>query len=534
MNSDDFFTGLKTAYEIGEAIHLADVPEETVRVVAQSARGSDFAATSKGGAHLLENLPVGTHALQALAADGRVLAEEFVGVRQQRGEDPVMGFATSFDEASTPRVLAWLRQLRCTVVQVYDWMDDYSTPLAATETFEDPLGRPIQRAALESLIRGIRSLGAVAQAYAPVPAAGEEFARQHPEWRLFRNDGTPHSLGDLLQIMNPGNVEWQRHWIGAYGAAAESLGFDGFHLDTYGYPRGALDNGGVPVSVEEGYTAFIRAIRQARPDGVLSFNQVNGVPQGLVPPGSPSFRYVEVWPPNDLWRHFEGLLQRSAGTGTRHGDTLAVYPPVWQQTDRAAALRTGVVTEAVATMLGANLLIWGDSRAVLRHPYYVDHEALTDEECAEVLQWRRFALRCRDLFRIDTDTTWSELADENASVVVSWAGVTSPEPIGGALWARVIRGRDTVVVGLLDLTGNPEGSWRMPTGPGSCRGVDVSVLVDRPENWRVDVASLGREGGRFQPLTTTESLMREGHGLTCTPLISGEWSVLRFVKRQRT
>lgn len=531
--SGEIFTNLKTAYKIGEDIHLSDLPEGTVRVVAQSARGSVFPATSRDGGHLLENLPVGTHALQALAEDGRVLGEEFVGVRRLRGEDPVMGFATSFDEGSRSRVLAWLRQLRCTVVQVYDWMDDYSTPLATTDTFEDPLGRPIELSALEGLIRGIKSLGAVAQAYAPVPAAGEELARQHPEWRLFRNDGSPQSLGDLLQIMNPGNVEWQRHWIGAYGAAADSLGFDGFHLDTYGYPRGALDDGGDPVSLEEGYAAFISAMRQARPESALSFNQVNGAPRGLAPPDTPSFRYVEVWPPNDLWRHFEGLLQRSAGAGARHGDTLAVYPPVWRQTDRAAALRTCLVTEAVATMLGTNLLIWGDARAVLRHPYYVDHEELSEEESAEVLLWHRFALRCRDLFRIDTDTTWYELADENASAVVSWGGVTSPEPLGGGLWARVLRGDDTVVVGLLDLTGNPEGSWRLPTSPGTCREADVSVLVDRPEDWHVDAAILGREGGRFQPLVTTECPMREGRGLRCVASISGGWSVLRFAKRQQ-
>ena len=37
-----------------------------------------------------------------------------------------MGFVTSFDEMSRPSVLTWLRQLRCTVVQVYDWMESYS------------------------------------------------------------------------------------------------------------------------------------------------------------------------------------------------------------------------------------------------------------------------------------------------------------------------------------------------------------------------------------------------------------------------
>jgi dextranase len=532
VRNHDVFTDLRTAYLLGEEIRVSDVPAETAQIVAETARGSVLAATFVEGVHVLADLPLGTHAVQALADDGRVIGEEFVGVRRHRGEDPVMGFATLFDASSQARVLAWHRRLRCTVVQVYDWMDDYSIPLAATESYEDPLGRPIERTALKSLIRGIQGLGAVAQAYAPVPAAGAALASQHPQWRLYRTDGSPQSLGDLLQIMNPGNADWQRHWIDAYGAAADSLGFDGFHLDTYGYPRKALDDTGSLVSMEEGYAAFISAVRQARPEDALSFNQVNGVPRGLLSPEAPSFRYVEVWPPNDLWRHFEGLLERSSGGAQRHGDTLAVYPPVWQDASRDDALRTCVVTEAVATMIGANLLIWGDDWAVLRHPYYVDHEGLREEESEEVLKWRRFALRCRDLFRTDTDTTWYELADENASVVVSCGAVVSPEPIGGSLWARVIRGDETVVVGLLDLSGSPTGSWRAPTGPGTCTEADVNVLVDRPQDWRVDVAVLGHEGGRFQPLAAKQSPMREGIGLACRAPISGGWSILRFVRGQ--
>ena len=65
--------------------------------------------------------------------------------------------------------------------------------------------------------------------------------------------------------------------------------------------------------MECGYASLSRRYARARPLEVLSFNQVNGVPRGFEPPASPSFRYVEVWPPNDKWRHLEGLLQRSAG-----------------------------------------------------------------------------------------------------------------------------------------------------------------------------------------------------------------------------
>lgn len=520
---------LRTAYLVDEEVVVADLAPETASIQVHTAFGVTFAATLSNGVATVGALPEGTHVLVLRAASGELLAEEFFGVRRAHGEDPIMGFVTSFDERLQPSVLAWLRKLRCSVVQIYDWMDSYSTPLARADSYEDPLGRPIERPVLEKLIAGIKNLGAVAQAYAPVIAADAELADAHPEWRLFRSDGEPQSLGDLLQIMDPANVDWQRHWIENYGAAADALGFNGFHLDTYGYPRAALRSSGETVEMARAYEDFVGAVRKARTGDVLSFNQVNGVPRGFAMPGSPSFRYVEVWAPNDRWRHLEGLMQRSAGRNVHHGDTLAIYPPVWEG-ERDAALRTGLLSQAVVTTLGSNTLIWGDDYGVLCHPYYVNHEQLRGEEIDKVLQWHRFGLRCRDLFKVATDTSWYELDDENASVVVSWDGATSPEPVGGALFARVFRSDDVVVVSLLDLTGSTDGSWSQGTAPGTCTLADVSVLVELPDQWHAEVALLGRDEGRFAPVELGETLLREGKGRTCSVPVNGGWSVLRLTR----
>jgi dextranase len=512
---------LRSSYLLNESVVIANLPDDVQRVVVLSAIGAAFVASLDAGTATFTKLPVGTHVVQAVSSSGGILAEEFFSVRSRRGEDPIPGFVTSFDEASRDDVLAWLRDLRCTVVQIYDWMDGYSTALAESESYEDPLGRPISRRSLESLIAGIKELGAVAQAYAPVIAADDELASEHPEWRLYRNDGTPESLGDLLQIMNPGNAEWQLHWIENYAHAVDALGFNGFHLDTYGYPRDAFDSGGDLVDVAVGYGSFLEAVRQARPDDVMSFNQVNGVPRGFATPASPSFRYVEVWPPNDGWRHFEGLLARSAGPNERHGDTLAIYPPVWDE-ERERGLRTCVLSEAVVTILGATALIWGD-----------DDETLKNDEREVALTWHRFGLRCRDLFRTATDTSWYELSDENASVTVSWSGTTRPEPTGGALFARVFRDEDLIVVSLLDLSGSDQGSWTSATEKGICTGADVEVLLASPDAWCIQVAVLGRDDGRFETAVFSEATMREGHGIRISVPIDEGWSVLRLTRKEK-
>ena len=196
-------------------------------------------------------------------------------------------------------------------------------------------------------------------------------------------------------------------------------------------------------------------------------------------------------------------------------------------------LRTVVLTEAIATALGIGTLIWGDAAGALRHPYYVDHERLTEAEADTALAWHRFGLRCRDLFRFGEDTSWYELDDENAAVTVAASATAKPEPVGGALFTRVVRDAGTVVVSLIDLSGSREGSWSEGTGAGSCEAATVTALVEHPEHWRASVAVLGRDGGRFAPVELEVGSHREGRAVTCeVPIVDG-WSVLRLESRER-
>ncbi len=268
-------------------------------------------------------------------------------------------------------------------------------------------------------------------------------------------------------------------------------------------------------------------VRAARPDAVLSFNQVNGVPRGFPPPPPPSFRYMEVWPPNDRWRHLEGLRSRSAGNGNWQGDTFAVYPPVWDG-ERSAALRTVLLTEAVITSLGSSALLYGDRRGALRRPYYPDYERLGREEAGMALAWHRFALRLRDLFLDGEDTTWYDVGDENGAVSVEWDGPVRPEPVGGAVFARVVRSANDITVSVLDLSGSAEGSWSEPTGPGRCRSTIVRVLLDVPAKWTAAAAVLGRAGERFAAVPFTVVSHREGSAAMVRLPVDGGWSVLHL------
>src|SRR5579872_6023196 len=111
---------LRAFYRTGEENELGRLPVGSSRVVARRADGQAIEAKMDRGTARLAGMVAGTYAVEALAPDGRSLAEELTTVGAHAGERPVHGFATSFDDESVPAVLEWLRALRCTVVQMYD------------------------------------------------------------------------------------------------------------------------------------------------------------------------------------------------------------------------------------------------------------------------------------------------------------------------------------------------------------------------------------------------------------------------------
>ena len=132
---------VRAFYRTNEEIILTSLPAGTLRVVARRARG-DLVEAQLGREASFDGLEGGTYSFEALAADGTLLAEELTTVGTHAGERPVHGFATSFDDGALPAVLDWLRELRCTVVQIYDWMHTYTEPLGPSRDGEiSPGGR---------------------------------------------------------------------------------------------------------------------------------------------------------------------------------------------------------------------------------------------------------------------------------------------------------------------------------------------------------------------------------------------------------
>ena len=108
--------------------------------------------------------------------------------------------------------------------------------------------------------------------------------------------------------------------------------------------------------------------------------------------------------------------------------SIACYPPVWgidspggpisgDERESVAAHRRPHRSDRDAVSARA-ALIYGDKGAALCDPYYPKHADCTTPRRDEVIAWRRFALRCRDLFLDGEDTSWYEIGDENGAVSI--------------------------------------------------------------------------------------------------------------------
>ena len=298
----------------------------------------------------------------------------------------------------------------------------------------------------------------------------------------------PSACSTIIELANPANLEWQRHF-----AAGLRVGGRRHRLRRLPHRHVRLPTGGVTtaraqiIDMRRAYESFLPYFRSRAPrrPGQLQPGERGAL--GARAGAGPGFRYCEVWPPNAGWRHLEGLMDRSAGQAgrlgpwskrrRRCGGRSPATRPCGAAGSAEAALRTVVLTEAVATCLGASALIYGDRTAALCDPYYPKHERLSADEAATVIAWHRFALRCRDLFIEGEDTSWYEVDDENGAVAarLGAARCGRSRSAGRSSPGSSVRG-GCVAVGVVDLSGSSHGRWSELTG---ARHVPVRASTSR-------------------------------------------------------
>jgi dextranase len=413
-------------------------------------------------------LPTGGYGVELTAA-GRVLARTAVEVAEDPRAVLRYGFVVDYRPGrDIGAVTDNLRRLHLTGVQFYDWAYRHADLLGGGQTYEDALGQPVALDTVRALVDGCHRVGSDALGYAAVYAVGPE---EWPGWEhdaLLTPGGKPYGLGDFLFLVDPAAPDWLDHFTADLTASVAGLGFDGFHLDQYGYPKRARRADGTPVDVATGFTTMIGRVRGELPAARLVFNNVNDFPTWATAHAPQDAVYIEVWSPSTGLEHLALVAARARAEAAGKPVVVAAYQHVYDTAPAAASDRATALTMATLHSHGATHLLCGEADRILVDPYYVRNHAVEPSTAALLHRWYDFAVEHAEVLTAPgiTDVTASYAGGYNDDLDVAYERTRVGHPAAaGRIWRRVTRADDRLVVHLINLAGQDDTAWDAPRNP---------------------------------------------------------------------
>lgn len=419
---------------------------------------------------------------------------------------PRYGFLSDFacDENDSHERVAALARYHINAIQFYDWMYRHQEFLPPTREFVDPLGRRLSLDTVQRKIQLAQQLGMRALAYAAIYAANRDFFTEHREEGLYRSDGQPFMLGDFLNITNIAHPAWRARLLAECRRAVDELGFDGIHLDQYGYPRIGYSLDGARVDVEKELPAFLSAVRAAVGNAPTVFNAVNAWPLAAVAQSTLEPLYVEVWPPNDTFRDLREIILRARDLRSGRAPVLAAYLRDFQSADPAVqrgAMNALRRLTAAIYLNGGSHIVLGERDGVLCAPYFPDYARLRPAWVRAVRADYDFIARYAEYF---FDPTWR---DNSATSV---GGINEefrldmprygPNAEANSVWTIARAKEHTLTLGLVNLRGMEAPLWNAPQPAARrIRALRVTLQLEKPIQ-AVYFASPDYDTGRAVPL----------------------------------
>lgn len=426
----------------------------------------------------LGTLPAGGYGVELAAGDGTV-ARTAVHVTGDRRAVLRYGFVADYrPDKDVAAVTDNLRRLHLTGVQFYDWAYRHADLLGGGESYEDALGQPVSLGTVRTLVEACHRIGSDALGYAAVYAVGPE---EWPGWEhdaLLRPSGLPYGLGDFLFLLDPAAADWLEHFTADLAAAAATAGFDGFHLDQYGYPKRAHRPDGTPVDVTASFTAMLERVRRELPAARLVFNNVNDFPTWATARSPQDAVYIEVWEPSTGLEHLAQTVTRARAESGGKPVAVAAYQHVYDGAPAAASDLATALTMATLHSHGATQLLAGEADRILVDPYYVRNHAVEPSTAALLHRWYDFLVEHAELLTAPgvTDVTASYAGGYNDDLDVSYADTEVGHLAApGRVWRRITQAGDRLVLHLINLAGQHDTLWDAPRatpadpGPGTLR-----------------------------------------------------------------
>lgn len=394
-------------------------------------------------------------------------------------------------------IVDFARRLHLTDIQFYDWAYRHADLNGGGEQYDDALGQPVSLDTVARMVRELAAVGSRSLGYAAVYAVGNAEREEWSEPILRQADGQPWMLADFLTILDPSDPIWLRHFGEDLELAVERMGFAGFHLDQYGYPKRARRSDGAMVDLAEGFAAMIAHVRRVLPTARLVFNQVNDFPTWRTGSSPQDAVYVEVWPPHTTLVD----LGRLTTASRRHGKPVVIsaYLKPFEGDDLDGADQAAALVMATVFSHGGSHLLLGEADRLLTDPYYVRNHTMRPATAQRLRRWYDFLVENGDYLTDQgiVEVTGAYVGDYNGDLLLAYPdqpATWNPQP--GAVWQRATRRGDELVIHLINLVDQTDTEWDV--AKAVARPVSGGRLRVRPETaagcsvWLGDPDGAGR------------------------------------------
>lgn len=404
---------------------------------------------------------------------------------------PRYGFLSDFSQSDLEDKddLREMNKYHLNVVQYYDWMYRHHDLIPKTDIFIDPLNRELSLSAIKDKINIAHKYGMKAIGYGAVYAAAPDFYRENKELALYKNNGEVFGFADFLYIMDISREgKWHDHIINEFYKAVK-LGFDGIHMDQYGYPKEAISNANGEEKVRnlrEEFPILIDDTREyieSKGESVnLIFNAVNNWPVDTVANSKEDVVYIEVWPPNDTYQDLYNLIINAKKYAPEKQVILAAYMnPFLEELNipEDKAENSTLLTMATIFASGGFHLLLGEKDGVLCDPYYPKYRIMGNEDFKNKLRsYYDFIVKYEELIHdFDIiDTTMVNTGGINGEY--SFKGIKScPKAEAESVWALIKEKPGYKIINLINYSEIKDMNWNVPKERLSSEATDIEVSV---------------------------------------------------------
>jgi len=430
----------------------------------------------------------------ALSEDelSRLTAETAFDVASHWNEAPRYGFLSDFtpDDGADSSDVAFLNRHHINIVQFYDWMFRHDQLVPDKNEFTDPLGRLISLSVVRGKIAELRKHGIASMAYAAIYASLGDYLEKHPNQGLYRNDGERYSLANYFYIMDfSRDSRWTEHIIGEFRKVID-FGFDGLHLDQYGFPKKAIRrvNGqNEVISLKDMYPEFINRAKeiltQKSPNTGLIFNNVSNYPVRTTSTANQDAIYIEVWDPLTHLRDLKQIIDRARELSNKQV-ILAAYLPAFHPDHPLAQEEAEIgatVTMAVIFACGGYHLLLGEHENVLTEGYYPKYGRISDKFKQTLIHYYDFIVMYRhllyDMALEDLSMTFS--GGINTEIVFAKEGyLFSPNQHLNSIWTIIKEKQGFIVLHAINLYGLDNDIWHKGNKNSPPEISDIYIAVE--------------------------------------------------------